>query len=353
MKAWVTEEPPYPTAKRPMKCVITAVPASLQANEMLIRVVCAGVTQYDARRLCSPDASASIILGSEGSGVVVRIGTGLAAGSGASVEFSVGDRVCFHQDPKSAYGSFGEYCVVKASSVIKVGVPSAATALSFAEAAALPVASWTAYIALFDKLQIKTGRTILINGAAGGVGSYACQLAKAAGCTVIGTCSTYNVSYLVDTLGVALAIDYTTENIEKKVLNATNRCGVDYVLQLAPVTNVVEIVSLLRYGGALCCVAGAHPATIDIKYFTDNQLSLHFVNLAGLYGSLIESYLGYVGQQTVQLASSGQVKVPLQQLIKFEQIPDALVFLASGHCKGKIVANLLKQPQQQKPPGGK
>jgi NADPH:quinone reductase-like Zn-dependent oxidoreductase len=134
-------------------------------------------------------------IGCDVSGVVVAIGEKVT-------EFKVGDLVYTFLNPLVG-GAYAEY----------VAVPAATTArkphnLSHSQAAAVPLAGLTALQALLDIGKIRAGQTVLINGASGGVGSFAVQIAKVLQTTVTGVCSTANLE-LVKQLGADVAIDYT------------------------------------------------------------------------------------------------------------------------------------------------
>ena len=127
-------------------------------------------------------------------GVVEAVGPGVE-------RFRVGDEVYGQRG-----GAFGEYKVVKESDVVRKPAN-----ISFEEAAAIPVAATTALQALRDKGKVQPGDHVLVNGAGGGVGTFAVQIAKALGATVTGVCSTQSVD-LVRTLGADAVVDYTTED---------------------------------------------------------------------------------------------------------------------------------------------
>ena len=127
-------------------------------------------------------------------GVVEAVGPGVE-------RFRVGDEVYGQRG-----GAFGEYKVVKESDVVRKPAN-----ISFEEAAAIPVAATTALQALRDKGKVQPGDHVLVNGAGGGVGTFAVQIAKALGATVTGVCSTQSVD-LVRSLGADAVVDYTTED---------------------------------------------------------------------------------------------------------------------------------------------
>lgn len=138
--------------------------------------------------------------------------------------FSVGDEVYAEVDS----GSFAEYTVAQANRLARKPAR-----ISFGEAAAVPIAATTALQGVRDVAKIKPGDTVLINGASGGVGSFAVQLAKAFGADVTGVCSTANLEF-VRSLGADQVIDYTGENL------ATGEAHYDVIFDLVGNRSLAE-----------------------------------------------------------------------------------------------------------------
>src|SRR5919107_2819540 len=175
------------------------------AGEVLVRVIAAGTNPVDAKFRAAGDSiglEAPIVLGADVSGVVEEVGPGVT-------DLAPGDEVYYTPEvfgPRSN-GSYAEYHVAKADIVTK----KPAT-LSHEEAAAVPLAGGTAYEAIVRRLGVRVGETILIHGGAGGVGSFAVQIAKATGARVLATAGTENQETL-KALGADVAIDYTQDNV--------------------------------------------------------------------------------------------------------------------------------------------
>jgi NADPH:quinone reductase len=170
-------------------------------GEVLVRVVAAGTNPVDAKFRSSGDAiglEAPIILGSDVSGVVEEVGAGVT-------DLAPGDEVYYTPEvagPRSN-GGYAEYHVVPADIVARKPA-----SLSHEEAAAVPLAGGTAYEAIVRRLDVKVGETALVHGGAGGVGSFAVQIAKAAGARVLATAGPDNQETLAS-LGADVTIDYT------------------------------------------------------------------------------------------------------------------------------------------------
>ena len=154
----------------------------LGPGEVQVRVVAAGTNPVDAKFRAdgsSAGLEAPIILGLDVSGVVEEVGPGVT-------DLAPGDEVYYTPEvfgPRSN-GSYAEYHVAKADIVTKKPA-----SLSHEEAAAVPLAGGTAYEAIVRRLGVRVGETILIHGGAGGVGSFAVQIAKAAGARILATAS--------------------------------------------------------------------------------------------------------------------------------------------------------------------
>src|SRR5688500_5867817 len=182
-----------------------------EAGEVLVRVVAAGTNPVDAKLRAnggSAGLEAPIILGADISGVVEEVGPGVT-------DLAPGEEVYYTPEvfgPRSN-GSYAEYHVAKADIVAK----KPAT-ISHEEAAAVPLAGGTAYEAVVRRLAVRVGETVLIHGGAGGVGSFAVQIAKAAGARVLATAGSHNQEILKE-LGADVAIDYKSQDVREVVLD--------------------------------------------------------------------------------------------------------------------------------------
>jgi NADPH2:quinone reductase len=187
------------------------------AGEVLVRVVAAGTNPVDAKFRAEGDSiglEAPIVLGADVSGVVEEAGSGVT-------DFAPGDEVYYTPEvfgPRSN-GSYAEYHVAKADIVAKKPA-----SLSHEEAAAVPLAGGTAYEAIVRRLSVRVGETVLIHGGAGGVGSFAVQIAKAAGARVLATASSDNQEFLAE-LGADVAIDYRDQDPTEVALEETHGEG--------------------------------------------------------------------------------------------------------------------------------
>jgi len=171
------------------------------AGEVLIRVRAAGVNPVDwkaaVRRL-------GMVPGTDVSGTIDSLGEGVTG-------WKVGEPVLGFARQS---GSYAEYAVIPVDSLARKP-----KSMTFEQAAGVPIAGETAYRSLHETARIRKGQTVLIHGAAGGVGSAAVQIAKAAGARVIGTASPNNHEFL-RSLGIDDVIDYHTQRFEDRVRDA-------------------------------------------------------------------------------------------------------------------------------------
>jgi NADPH:quinone reductase-like Zn-dependent oxidoreductase len=179
-------------------------PPVYRDDELLIRVEAAGVNPLDwkIRRGTFRWLSGSrfpMVLGLDGAGVVEAVGPGVE-------DFSVGDRVFGATSPRRQ-GAYAEYAVLPAKAT--TDIPEGVSAV---EAAAIPGSGCSALQALRDLAKLKSGQSVLVIGASGGIGTFAVQIAKAWGADVTGVCSARNAD-LVRELGADRVIDYQAEDI--------------------------------------------------------------------------------------------------------------------------------------------
>lgn len=216
----------------------------VEDHEVLIKVAFAGVNPVDWKitegylkeRL---PYEFPIILGWDASGTIVEVGKNVK-------NLKAGDEVfAYVRKPLLKWGAYAEYVSFDAKDVAKKP-----HGISFAEAAALPLVSLTAWQSIFDAAHLKKGETILIHGASGGVGSMAVQFAKNAGATVMATASSKKHDY-VKKLGADLVIDYKKENFNDRVkdVDVVFDCvgGETFKKSLACLKKCGRIVSILEH----------------------------------------------------------------------------------------------------------
>lgn len=222
-------------------------------------------------------------------------------------------------------GAFAEYVCVRHDRAI---VPKPA-GLTFEQAAAVPVAAVTALQGLRDKGCIQPGQKVLINGASGGVGTFAVQIAKSFGAEVTGVCSTRNAG-LAHSIGADHVIDYSREDF------ARGGRRFDLILDIAGNRPWADYKRVLNPNG-ICVVVGG-PKT---NRWLGPMAHLIRVRLASVIGSQTAApFLAKTNKDDLiflqQLLAAGKVTPVIDRSYPFVDIPSAIRYLAEGHARGKI-----------------
>ena len=230
-------------------------------------------------------------------------------------QFHVGEDV-FGCMPLNELGGFAEY--VCAHEDVLALKPAR---LTFEQAAAVPLAAFTALQGLRDKGKIQQGQKVLINGASGGVGTFAVQIAKSFGTEVTGVCSTRNLD-MVRSIGADHVIDYTKEDFTRNgqlydlIFDAVgNRSVSDYQRALSP--------------NGICAVAG----------FTSLSRLFQVMFLGGKKVGLMETAKGNKKDLLIikELLEAGKVAPVIDRCYPFSEVPEAIRYLEAGHAQGKVV----------------
>lgn len=252
-----------------------------------------------------------IIPGWDACGVVSAVGKEVK-------DFKVGDEVygyCRKDTVKE--GTYAEFITFDASNIAKKPKNC-----SFAEAASIPLAGLTAWQALFNVGHLKKGQTVLIHAGAGGVGSFAIQLAKWAGAKVITTVSEKNIDYAKE-LGADMVIDYKKENFYDRCKKEFPR-GIDLVFDMIGGDASLESAKLLKKGGIIVGSVG--------KLDDEDAIKL---GIASEYVFVKPS--GRELAEIAQLIEEGTIHVPFIEEMRLQDAASAQEKSRQGHTKGKIV----------------
>ncbi len=298
-------------------------------GEVLVKIHAAGLNPVDYKTATNgnPNWEYPHILGLDGAGIIEDVGEDVSI-------WKPGDRVVYHGDLMKK-GTFAEYAITSAHTI-----SSLPDAISFENAAAIPTAGYTAYQALFRKLHIHKGQTILIHAGAGGVGGFAIQMAKYIGLTVITTASKGNHAY-VQKLGADYAIDYRKEDFVDRTLEITNGNGVNAVLDAVSGENATKSLDTLTFNGQIAYIAGPPDFSKGVSF--SRPLSFHQIALGGVFQSsntAEQADLATMGDDMLHLLLGGYVDPMIQQTVSLEEIPQALVELSERHVTGKIIAKI-------------
>lgn len=251
-------------------------------------------------------------LGVDVAGEVEAVGTNVTA-------FRPGDEVFGH-----CAGAFAEYARTRESEL----VPKPAN-VTFEQAAAVPVAALTALQGLRDKGRVQAGQTVLVNGAAGGVGTFAVQIAKAFGATVTGVCSTRNLD-MVRSIGADHVIDYTHEDF------ARGAERYDLVIDNVGNHSLADLRRALRAKGVLVLLGAPGGNWIGpISLLLKATLSSRLVSQDLL------THLAKVRKEDLvalkDLLESGAVKPVIDRTYPLSETAEAIRYLEAGHARGKVV----------------
>ena len=206
--------------------------------------------------------------------------------------------------------------------------------MSFDDAAATPTAAITALQGLRDKGKIQSGQKVLINGASGGVGTFAVQIARTFGAEVTGVCSTKNVD-LVRSIGADHVIDYTQEDFTDS--------GERYDLVLDAVGNrsVSDLKRALSPEGTCVIIGFTSLGLLFQAAFLGPWLSLIGSRKVGLMGTAHTNSkdLEFIRE----LIEAGKVEPVVDRRFPLSEVPEAIRYLEEGHARGKVVITVMEE----------
>jgi NADPH:quinone reductase-like Zn-dependent oxidoreductase len=307
---------------------------SPRPGQILVRVHAAGLNPVDFKTRAGAlriihRYPLPIVMGNELSGVVEAVGPGVT-------RFAEGDRV-YVRVAKETMGAFAEYAVAHEDHAARMPA-----SLDFTAAAAVPLAALTALQALRDELHLGTGQRVFIPGGAGGVGTFAIQIAKHLGAYVATTASPRG-EVLVKRLGADLVIDYTQERFEEKL------SGYDCAFDLIGGDTLARLWSVLKPGGRVVSIAGLpEPVTARKDMGRGIGLAALFwvASLttrvrAARHGCTYRYLFMYPsGADLAYLASlidDKKLEVVIDRVFPLAEAKEAMAYLETGRAKGKIV----------------
>ncbi|TDC47405.1 NAD(P)-dependent alcohol dehydrogenase [Jiangella ureilytica] len=325
MKAFVIRSYGSPDVLEPAD-VETPVPGD---HEVLVRLRATSVQPYDWHHMRGEPRIARLmpgtlglrrprmeILGADVAGEVVATGHEVAG-------FAPGDRVF----ALVGGGGFGEYVAVPAADL----APMPRT-LSFEQAAAVPLAAITALLAVRDDGGVQAGQRVLVNGASGGVGTFAVQLATAMGAEVTGVCSGRNAE-LVRSIGATAVVDRTTTDVTR------SGARFDLVVDVAGGHSAPAFRRVLTHDGMLVVVGGpagrwlqpaGHAfAAVALNAFVSQRMTMTEV------GSSRDRRANLM--TLTQYLDDGRVVPVVGRTYPFAELPAALRYQEDGHASGKVV----------------
>jgi NADPH:quinone reductase-like Zn-dependent oxidoreductase len=292
-------------------------------NEVLIKVHAASVNPYDwhfmrglpyvLRLVAGMRKPKDTRLGADVAGQVEAVGRNVT-------HFSAGDEVF-----GTCRGAFAQYA--RASESTLVTKPKGVT---FEQAASAPIAALTALQGLRDKGHVQPGQKVLINGAAGGVGTFAVQIAKSFGANVTGVCSTRNVE-MVRSIGANQVLDYTHEDFTQSgqrydiIFDAVGNHS------LSACRRVLNSKGILVMAGGTAGRWMIGPLTRGITAGVTSRFTSQ--NMVGILAKPNRGDLTILGE----LMATGKVTPVIDRRYSLSEVPEAIRYLEAGHAQGKVV----------------
>ncbi len=281
----------------------------LSADMFLIRFMAGGLLK-----------PAHTTLGADIAGRVEAVGR-------AVTQFQPGDEV-FGDISGCNWGGLAEYACAREEVLV-----SKPAGLTFEQAAAVPMAAVTALPGLRDQGQIQPGQKILINGASGGVGTFAVQIAKAFGAEVTAVCSSRNVD-LVRSLGADHVIDYTQEDFTK------NGQSYDLILAANGYHPISDYKRALSPRGIYVMTGGSMAQIFQAMLLGPSMSKAGGKKMGGLSAKPDQKDLAFVKE----LIEAGKVTPVIDRCYPLSETAEAFRHLGEGHARGKVVITVASQP---------
>jgi NADPH:quinone reductase-like Zn-dependent oxidoreductase len=295
-------------------------------DDVLVRIRSASVNPYDWHFMRGEPIVARPQLGGLRKPKATRLGVDMAGEVvevGRNVrEFRTGDEVF-----GVCQGAFAEYATARESSLARK--PGNVT---FEEAGAVGIAAFTAIQALRDWGQVEAGQQVLINGAAGGVGTFAVQLAKAWGAEVTGVCSTRNVG-MVKSIGADQVIDYTREDF------TSGQRRYDVLLDIIGNHSLSRTRGVLTTDGTLVMIGGPKGRWIRPL----DRIVMAFATSPFVSQKTVSRTAAWSKKDLVlmsELMESDKVRPVIDRTYSLSDVPEAIRYLEEGHARGKVVVKV-------------
>lgn len=264
-----------------------------------------------------------VILGSDASGVIDVVGPGVTL-------FAPGDEVFYMADfLHNSRGTYAEYQVVDAALIAHKP-----QTLTHVEAAALPLAAGTAYETIIRRLALTQGEWVLMCGAAGGVGSFALQMAVAQGVHVIAVARSHHHALLKE-LGAVACLDYTTQDVKASAQAIAGR-KLDAIADFVGGETLAQSLGAIRPYGRVASIAGVKG---DLDLLLDLNLTFH--------GILVRPEQTRLAALDT-LVSAGALRPIIDQVLPLKEAALAHRRLESGHGQGKVVLSVREETDNQR-----
>ena len=310
-------------------CADVEIPVA-KDDEVLIKVCATNINPIDAKiragLIPHMEPALPAVLHGDLSGVITACGSSVT-------EFAVGDEVygCVGGVGPRA-GSLSEYVTVPIDFIAKKP-----DSLSLTEAAAMPLVGITACIALFEKLQLKSGEPIFIHAGVGGVGNIACQLAKSVGAEIYTTVGDQKAVELLQDMGFEYIINYKNET-PKQYKERYMHQGFSKIFDTVGMNNLQYSFEAAAFHGHIACTQTLVPS-IDLSLMHKKGLTLSSILMLDrlMYSSDITPYSYYLSQLT-ELIDRSHIKPLLdQQMFSVDDVSKAYQYFSIRDAIGKVI----------------
>src|SRR5437660_3391601 len=299
-------------------------------DQVLVRVRAASVNPYDWHFVEGTPKIMRVL----GVGFRKPKDTRLGVDFAGTVE-AVGKNVTHYKPGDEVFGgrggAFAEYVCRRADGAVALKPAN----ITFEQAASVNIAGITALQGLRDKGKVQPGQKVLINGASGGVGTFAVQIAKSYGADVTGVCSTRNLE-LVRSLGADHVIDYTKENFAK------SEQRYDVILDNVPNHSLSECRRILTPKGKYVMIGGGGPN--EGRWIGHFGRVIHTLLLAPFISQQMGMMMADANQKDLtvlaDMMQSGKVKPVIDRTYKLSEVPQAIRYLEEGHARGKVIISV-------------
>jgi len=325
MQAIIYEEYGSPDVLQ-LKVVEKPVP---KENEVLVKVHAASVNALDWHAMRGEPLLQRLdsgllrpkdrILGADVAGRVEEVGNNVK-------QINPGDEI-YGDLYWCGLGAFAEYVTIPEHAIALKPVN-----MTFEQAAAVPQAAFTALHALRDQGQVKQGQKVLINGATGGVGTFAVQIAKSFGAEVTGVCSPRNLE-MVRSIGADHVIDYTVMDFTQ------NGQYYDLIIDIAANHSLTNLMRALNPNG-ICVVVGFSSVQqmLGVRLFGPWISKTGSKKIGMLMPEKDESDLVIIKE----LLEAGKIVPVIDRSYQFSEVPEAIRYLENGHARGKVVITVVQ-----------
>jgi len=293
-------------------------------GEVVIQVAYAGVNPVDwkAREGWLSqffEYKFPFVPGFAGAGIISQVGPDVA-------DYKVGDRVVTNSDQSiGKNGTYAEFVKTSANRAAHL-----ADHVDFQEGASIPTAAVTAWLATFNSGGLSAGQSVLVNGGAGGTGSFAIQFAKYAGARVATTCSPGNIDY-VTRLGADLAIDYRANDVADAVLGWAPE-GVDLIVDTVGQGTLKDGIRMVKAGGKIATIGTLIKDEPAWDMDQAQQKNVEIIKTMSAYNRAGETL-----RTIVKLYNEGHFQPPAIEVLPLAEAAEAHRRIQGGHVRGKLL----------------